>query len=621
MNRTPLNSLLLNSVLLNGAKALGKGKGILYEPITLEGYDSIVMTDAKANSISSLRLMGGADSSYPLTPTPSAPIAIPSNSGEVRYAPTTANLLDVEPNSIVLGKYINNQGAEVGSNANFYIAQFIKVNAGGIYTASFSTGIGYFSFMEYDENFVFIKRTLVGGGISASITSCTHTMGSTTAYLVVGSNPTSSEVTNDFVMGINWMFNEGDTALPYVPYEASLVADSEDAVQVCSKNLNLGTLEHQGYASTGGVSTSTTFCGTLHKIRTKAGDKFTVSYGNLPDGASGVFINTWKTDGSWNARQAISASGKLTYTIPDNVGWVNFTIYKTGGITIADDSWMQVEIGTEATEYVPARQHGSATATTLYSIGDYIDEQDIVTGVITRKVGVKVFDGTEKLAISSGTFNFGIDDKLKKSSPVFCTHYPYTSVSASSAPDKTIKSYASQNIGFKDADYATVAEFSEFLAQEYAKGTPVIVVYPLIEERTESVAPQKVGNVVGDNTIVRNSGIGSLPMEVTYLKKKEEQSGGLITFTIEGVEYQAEEGMTWRVWCESIYNTDWFYITTGSNIGGGSDYNFTNEFITDGSGGAWTNKGIFKQDKDLVGNCSESPEDVIIANYPYLHHT
>lgn len=29
----------------------------------------------------------------------------------------------------------------------------------------------------------------------------------------------------------------------------------------------------------------------------------------------------------------------------------------------------------------------------------------------------------------------------------------------------------------------------------------------------------------------------------------------LITFTVDGVEYQAEEGMTWGEWCNSEYNT------------------------------------------------------------------
>ena len=40
-------------------------------------------------------------------------------------------------------------------------------------------------------------------------------------------------------------------------------------------------------------------------------------------------------------------------------------------------------------------------------------------------------------------------------------------------------------------------------------------------------------------------------------------SWDLITFTIDGVEYQAEQGMTWAVWCESSYNTDGFIYAWG----------------------------------------------------------
>ena len=121
-----------------------------------------------------------------------------------------------------------------------------------------------------------------------------------------------------------------------------------------SKNLNVGTLDNQGYTSTGGTSSSTTFCGTLWKIKVSEGEKYTISYGDFPDGISGVFVNTWKTDGTWNLRQAISIGSSYTYTIPSGVGAVNFTLYKTGGITIGSNSWMQVEKGETATAYVPA---------------------------------------------------------------------------------------------------------------------------------------------------------------------------------------------------------------------------------------------------------------------------
>ena len=32
----------------------------------------------------------------------------------------------------------------------------------------------------------------------------------------------------------------------------------------------------------------------------------------------------------------------------------------------------------------------------------------------------------------------------------------------------------------------------------------------------------------------------------------------LLTFTVDGIEYQTEEGMTWKEWCNSEYNTAGF---------------------------------------------------------------
>lgn len=37
-------------------------------------------------------------------------------------------------------------------------------------------------------------------------------------------------------------------------------------------------------------------------------------------------------------------------------------------------------------------------------------------------------------------------------------------------------------------------------------------------------------------------------------------SANLISFTIDGITFQAEEGMTWGKWVESEYNTDNFYV-------------------------------------------------------------
>ena len=43
-----------------------------------------------------------------------------------------------------------------------------------------------------------------------------------------------------------------------------------------------------------------------------------------------------------------------------------------------------------------------------------------------------------------------------------------------------------------------------------------------------------------------------------YSEKKVNIESNLITFTVDGIEYQAEEGMTWEEWANSSYNTGGF---------------------------------------------------------------
>lgn len=43
----------------------------------------------------------------------------------------------------------------------------------------------------------------------------------------------------------------------------------------------------------------------------------------------------------------------------------------------------------------------------------------------------------------------------------------------------------------------------------------------------------------------------------------EKPNSNIIIFTIDSVEYQAEEGMTWNEWCNSKYNTLGLFVGTG----------------------------------------------------------
>lgn len=302
--------------------------------------------------------------------------------------------------------------------------------------------------------------------------------------------------------------------------EQSIFADgTPETISIGGKNLNGGVVEHKGYTSTGGESTSTTFAGTLWKIPCKAGQKFTVSWSGFPDGVSGVFINTWKTNGDWNTRQAISASTSLTYTVGAGIGTINFTLYKTGGVTIGENAWIQVEYGTTPTDHESYRTPLIITdIPMLLSVGDYADEAEIVNGAKTRRVGIKVMDGTEAVSASGAGWAIAIADKLRSKVAVMCTHYPYSSATMANAPDKSIIAFSSQNIGIKDSSLTSADAVKAMFAEQLAAGTPFIVVYPLAEEVEESIEPQIIELHKGDNLIDITAAISDIILNAKYIK-------------------------------------------------------------------------------------------------------
>ena len=57
--------------------------------------------------------------------------------------------------------------------------------------------------------------------------------------------------------------------------------------------------------------------------------------------------------------------------------------------------------------------------------------------------------------------------------------------------------------------------FRHFLHMEYAKGTPVIIAYPLASEQSKKVTAQSISNPKGNVTILRDAEISNLPISVT----------------------------------------------------------------------------------------------------------
>ena len=289
-----------------------------------------------------------------------------------------------------------------------------------------------------------------------------------------------------------------------------------EVLTVQGKNMNVGTIENKGYSSTGEESASATFAGTLCKIPCTAGQKFTVSWGGFTDGVSGVFISTWKTDGTWNTRQAIAANTTLTYTIGAGVGIVNFTLYKTGGVTIGEDAWMQVEYGDTATAYEPPVSPQTASAENLYAVGTYADTQEVISGAVNRQCGVKVLTGNENISVSNACYVLSVGQRKVGKLEVGCSHFQYSTQTSAATADGTVITFSSANIGFRYDACADKNAFAAWLAAQYAAGTPVIVVYPLAEGTTETVTAQPIATSEGTNVVSVIAEVSDIALEAQY---------------------------------------------------------------------------------------------------------
>lgn len=369
---------------------------------TVYGTNSITLLNAKANGLKALNLFGGAEQSG--TPTPTNLQDIVCNNGAIKYS---ANICDVNAQTISLGYYISAQGVVTADANNWIYQAFIPVKPNTTYTLSMSSAVYYVSISEYstadDSGFIVRKA-----GSTGTNTTLTITTGATTNFVRFGTNIDRTEVTLEEVLAINWMLNEGGTALPYAPYtESGIYVD--------------GTIE----------------------------------------------------------------------TIQDSLS-------------------------------------NTATAEMLLKVGNYQDTQEVLSGHITRNIGIKVLDGTENWQLATNTnlvqfYTASTQGIIANNVSIYSTIAPYgCTVATRTEYDYGCYSGNSGNLCFQmkgSATLTTVNAWTTFLAAQYAAGTPVIVVYPLATPTTETVTRQHLTTKEGTNTIsVTQASISNLDLEAKYKK-------------------------------------------------------------------------------------------------------
>ena len=303
----------------------------------------------------------------------------------------------------------------------------------------------------------------------------------------------------------NWQLEKGSTATDYEPYSTK---HKVETIQITGKNFFDAQWQQGIYNTSTGTHTpnvNNRICN-VNMIQVKPSTNYTVS---CPDYALASGMRWLFYDGNKNFISA-NTTGATTITTPTNAKYINFYIANNLTVDTAPD--LQIEQSTTATSYEPYFDGGSAAAENLFGLDTYKDTQEVLSGNVTRNVGIKVLDGTEDWAYSSGwsdtthkCFYVQLDDikqQTNSSNECLCSHFEWYSRD-DLYTDKTIiggciSGYTPTNpesgkaLTFRISSDAAAdaAGFKQYLATQYVAGTPVIVVYPLATSTTESVSPQ-----------------------------------------------------------------------------------------------------------------------------------
>lgn len=513
------------------------------QTVVIRGTDYIVLPDAIANSLSYVKAFGGTEQNG--TPTPDAPMDIVSNNGALKYS---ANMANVNAQTALVGYYISASGVVTADSYNWIYQDYIPVSPNTTYTLTMSSPVYYVSISEYstasDSGFVIRKA-----GSSGANTTFTITTGATTNFIRFGANLDRTRITLEAVLAINWQLNTGNS-MPYQPYVAgglytdgtveTINAHSKNLLDMADENIVIGKyINSQGAEQNDNANFyNSKFIpvspNTIYTWSTSTSVRY-ISF--MEYDSSKTFLRRTLIGSS---STPAGTSGSITLTA--NTAFVlvgsNLTMQPITLDAVKAISW-QFEEGATATEYHQYYDGGTATAEMLLKIGDYTDVQEILSGAITRKVGVLVLDGTENLVVANQTYiksdatdaYFNLSQAVSGNTVSLCNQLKYSTNSIWSSvgfPDRfrfnnkqLHLNVNNASLGITDYTQETTssanAKLKAWLAAQYNAGTPVIIVYPLATPTTESVTGQTLQVTDGDNVLeITQASLTGLELEAQY---------------------------------------------------------------------------------------------------------
>lgn len=307
------------------------------------------------------------------------------------------------------------------------------------------------------------------------------------------------------------------------PFEFEVYSESTDELKIYCGDEFLGTFEFVDGVAQGTLTISNGY----------GKNRLLFVSGNYMDS---VIVYVFATDVVKGVPPLImenAKAGNLIYCIayggtelsgtpsPDNP----VDIICNNGVIKVDNNGNVYAQGTQETITVG---NSSANAEMLMKTdSDFVDEQDILNGIVTRKIGVKVFDGTEDWYKHTNTSypntyvsSTAITNRNYLIHTGLSTHFNYIEkTSEIPVVGSMFLGQLTQNINFTpDSTINTLELWKTWLAGQYNAGTPVIVVYPLAKPTTEQVSPQPMSTVEGDNTLeIQQASLSNLEVEAEYV--------------------------------------------------------------------------------------------------------
>ena len=466
-------------------------------------------------------------------PTPDAPVDIVSNNGVLKYGQYGKNLFN---------KALFN--TDVGATITYTTFEIPN----GTYTMStnFPYAGGATNVFIFAGEVTSGAATTTNGVYDGQSRTITVTNGK---YTVAYRSRTSTSSNTNNPKDYDFQLELGSTATPYEPYREGIYTDG--TVETIKLLYNHWDMTKASFTAPGfnipsaSVAQDGTFSITNSSGSSAARIQLTLSASvlGLINGQK-YTLKVFVLDGNAFNRSCYiyhgssyhlySCDGTQT-TLVDSwtqsadddikVGFFYFKDYDAG--TIVRLRIMVVAGETEPDTYQPYIEN-TATAEMLLKVGDYQDEQEILSGAVTRNVGVKVFDGTENFETATATNCYSLTNTLGTGNfsnrTIVCSHFASTptlpSTSARQGLAFIVNKGSEYTIAFgARTQFSTLTLWTQWLADQYAAGTPVIVIYPLATPTTESVTGQTLQVTDGDNTLeITQASLPGLELEAEYTK-------------------------------------------------------------------------------------------------------